>query len=112
MEDEKISLEEFKKLDLRVGRILDLKEHPNAEKLYVLKVDFGSEERTIVAGLRKCYSISELKGKQAVFVFNLEPAMLRGIKSDGMILAASNENKSEVVFIEPEKEIGEGSKIS
>ena len=68
---EKISLEDFKKLDLRVGRILEVEEHPNAEKLYVLKVDFGSEERTIVAGLRKYYSIDELEGKQAIFAFNL-----------------------------------------
>lgn len=108
---DKVLFDDFEKLDLRVGKILKVEEHPNADKLFVLTVDFGEEKKTIVAGLRKFYSKEELEGKKAVFVVNLEPVVLRGIESNGMILAASNSDKSEVVFLAPEKDIEEGSKI-
>jgi methionyl-tRNA synthetase len=108
----KIPYSDFEKLDLRVGRILNVEDHPKADKLYVLTVDLGEEKpRTIIAGLKPYYKKEELKNKQAIFVANLEPAMLREIESNGMILAASTENKSEVFFIKPEKEILQGSKI-
>jgi methionyl-tRNA synthetase len=96
---------------MRVGKVLGVEEHPNASKLFVLRVDFGNEERTIVAGLRNHYKKEELEGKKAVFVVNLEPVTLRGVKSDGMILAAVNSDESRIVFLEPEKDIEEGSKI-
>lgn len=105
----KVPFEDFKKLELRVGKILEAKEHPNATKLFILKVSFGDEERTIVAGLRGHYSASELEGKKAVFVTNLEPVILRGVESNGMILAASNEDKSEVVILCPDEDIEEGA---
>ncbi|MEK6847365.1 MAG: methionine--tRNA ligase subunit beta [Nanoarchaeota archaeon] len=108
----KIPYPDFEKLDLRVGKILFVENHPKADKLYVLTVDLGEKEnRTIVAGLKPYYKPEDLKGKQAVFVANLQPVVLRGIESNGMILAASTENKSEVIFIAPEKEISPGSKI-
>ena len=108
----KIPYSDFAKLDLRVGKILFVEDHPKADKLYVLTVDLGEPtNRTIVAGLKPFYTKEELKNKQAIFVANLEPVILRGIESNGMILAASTENKSEVVFIKPEKEIQPGSKI-
>ena len=109
---EKVNFEGFEKLDLRVGRILDVEDHPNADKLYILKVDFHAEKRTIVAGLRKFYKKDELKGKKAVFVFNLEPASLRGVESNGMILAAVNEDRSKAVILSLDKDIEEGTKIS
>jgi len=110
---EKINIEDFTKADLRVGEIVSAEEHPRADKLLVLRVDFGSEigERIIVAGLRNYYSADELIGKKAVFIVNLLPRNMRGIESNGMILAASDDDKSKVVFIEPEQDIDAGSKI-
>jgi len=109
---EKIPFTDFQKVDLRVGTILEIENHPKADKLYVLKVDLGEEQpRTIVAGLRTHYTHEDLKGKQAIFVANLEPINLRGIESNGMILAASNEEKTKVFFLKPEKQIKPGSKI-
>jgi methionyl-tRNA synthetase len=105
--EEKISFEEFSKVDLRVGRILKVDEHPNADKLFVLKVDLGLEERTIVAGLRGIYNREELIGKQGIFVVNLEPRELRGVESNGMILAVGDEP----VILIPEKEVKEGEKV-
>ncbi len=78
-------------LDLRVGEITEVKEHPNADKLYVIEVNLGDEKRTLVAGLKPYYKKDELKGKKGVVVANLEPAKLRGIESQGMILAAEGD---------------------
>ena len=108
---EGIKFSDFEKLELRVGEILKAEEHPNASKLFVLKVSFGDEERTIVAGLRGYYSADELEGKKALFITNLEPVVLRGVKSEGMILAASNEDKSEVVILCPDGEIDSGAYV-
>ena len=108
---ENVSYEEFSKMELRIGKIIEVEEHPKAVKLLVLKVSFGDEERTIVAGLKKHYSLDYLRGKKAVFITNLEPIVLRGIESQGMLLAAVSEDDSEVIFLTPEKDIGEGSKI-
>ena len=109
---DKIPFPDFQKIDLRVGTILEVENHPKADKLYILKVDLGeTTPRTIVAGLRTHYTHEQLKGKQAIFVANLEPVNLRGIESNGMILAASNEEKTTVFFLKPEKEIEPGSKI-
>lgn len=108
-----VSFEEFKKLDFRVGKIIEVKKHPNADKLLVLNVDFGeSEQRTIVAGLSAHYATEELEGKKAIFAVNLEPVNLRGVESHGMILAASSDDKKKVVVLVPEKDIDAGSKVS
>ncbi len=108
----KIPFADFEKIELKVGTILEVENHPKADKLYILKVDLGEEApRTIVAGLRNHYTHEQLKEKQAIFVANLEPVNLRGIESNGMILAASNEEKTNVFFIKPEKQIQSGSKI-
>ena len=112
---EKVKYDDFAKLDLRVGKILNVEEHPNADKLFVMKVDLGEgkgKERTIVAGLRNYYKKEELEGKKAVFVANLEPVKLRSIESNGMILAAVSDDRKEVVFLKPERNIKEGTKIS
>jgi len=109
---ESVSYEEFSKIKLKVGKILDVQDHPKADKLLVLTVDLGEEKpRTIVAGLKKYYPKDQLIGKKAIFVANLAPANLRGIESNGMILAACSEDESEVVFLAPQKEIKEGSKV-
>lgn len=106
---EKIKFSEWEKLDLKIGTILEAKDHPNADKLYVLKIDLGNEERTVVAGIRKAYTHKQLIGKKVVIFTNLEPAMLREIKSEGMVLAAVKDDK--VVLLTTEDEIENGAKI-
>ena len=113
IEENKIPYEDFAKLDLRVGKILKAIDHPNADKLYVLTVDLAEPNpRTIVAGIKSNYTKEELKNKQAIFVANLEPAKIRNIESNGMILAASDKDKTKITILEPEKSIENGSKIS
>ncbi len=82
------SFDDFKKLDMRIGEIISVEHVPNADKLYVLQVDLGGKEAQLVAGLRPYYKEDELKGKRIVVVTNLDPATIRGIKSEGMLLAA------------------------
>lgn len=109
---ETIPFSEWQKLDLRVGKILEVKPHPNADKLVVLEVDLGElGKRTLVAGIKQHYSEKELKGKQVIVFTNLEPATIRGVKSEGMILAAVSKDKSKVILIAPEKTIDPGSKV-
>ncbi len=109
MNDNKIPFAEWQKLDFRVAKIIDVKQHPNADKLYLLDVDLGNEKRQLVAGLKQHYKPEELKGKLCVVFTNLEPATIRGIKSEGMILAAVSD--MDVVILQPEKDIELGSKI-
>jgi len=112
---DKYPIDDFAKLDLRVGLIKKAEKHPNADKLLVLTVDFNNSipnpERTIVAGLAPYYKPKELENKKAIFIINLQPATLRGIESNGMILAASTEDKSKVIFLTPEKDLPVGSKV-
>jgi methionyl-tRNA synthetase len=86
-----ISIDEFGKLELRVATVLSAEPHPDADKLLVLKVKVGPEERTVVAGLRQQYQPEQLTGKRIVIVANLKPAKLRGVNSQGMILAAEDD---------------------
>jgi methionyl-tRNA synthetase len=109
---EQIKFTEWQKLDLRVGKILSVENHPNADKLYVIEVDLGKEKRTVVAGLKEHYTPKQLIGKLCVVFANLEPAVLRGVKSEGMILAAVSEDKSKVFILKPDKELELGSKIA
>src|SRR3989344_6949111 len=106
-----ITFNDFKKVELNVGEILEVNEIPNANKLYLLKVDTG-EERTLVAGIKKHYSKKELIGKKIIVVCNLEEKELKGIKSQGMLLAASDDDKENVVLLTVDKEIENGSRIS
>src|SRR3989338_2153401 len=107
----KIPYSDFEKLDLKVGKILEVKDHPNADKLYILTVDLAEEKpRQILAGLKPYYKKEELLNKKAIFITNLEPRNIRGLESDGMILAA-DDSQGNVIFLTPEKNIKEGSKI-
>lgn len=105
-----INIDEFRKLELRVGVVKSAEVHPKADRLLVLKVDLGTEERQIVAGIRAHYQPEELVGRQVVVVANLEPAVLRGIESQGMVLAASDGER--IVVLSPEKAVAAGSKVS
>ncbi len=104
------TIEDFKKLDLRVGEILTAEVHPQADRLLVLKVKIAEEERTIVAGIRRHYEVTELIGKKVIVVANLEPAEIRGIKSEGMLLAASLDQA--LALVVPERGIGIGARVS
>jgi len=106
---EEISFNEFQRLDLRVGKIKKAEDHPNADKLVILKVDIGSEERTLVAGIKQHYKPKDLVGKKIVVVTNLKPANLRGVESKGMLLAAVKGD--DIVLVQPEKDIGVGAKV-
>ena len=113
MEATKIPFSDWEKIDLRVGKILNVEDHLKADKLYILTVDLGKEigEKTIVAGLRKAYSKEQLKHKHGIFIVNLEPVILRGVKSEGMTLAASNEDHSLVTILTTLENIAPGSKV-
>jgi len=104
-----VSFEDFKKVELIVAQVKEVKEHPNADRLYVLKVDTGTEERQLVAGIRSAYTKEELEGKKVVIVCNLEPAAIRGEESQGMILAASDENG--LAVLTPDRDVALGSAI-
>jgi len=106
-----VSFDEWSKLDLRVGKILEVEDIEGADKLYKFTVDIGDEKRTICAGIKEYYSKEELKGKIVIVFVNLAPRKLRGIESQGMILAACTENESKVILISPEKDIVVGSRI-
>jgi len=106
-----ITFDDFIKIDLRVAEIKACEDIEGADKLYKLTIDMG-EERLIVAGIKQYYAKEELIGKKIAVVANLEPRKLRGIMSHGMLLAASNEDKSSVVLLILDKAIPNGSKIS
>ncbi len=95
-----VGIEDFDKLDLGVGMILEAKKHPKADKLLVFKVDIGGEVHQIVSGIAKFYDPSLLIGKKVVVVKNLKPILLRGEESHGMLLCASNENDLELLNVE------------
>lgn len=97
---EKITIDQFKTVELRTAKILEAKPHPNADKLMVLKVDVGTEQKQIVAGIRAHYTPEQLVGRTIIVVNNLAPAMLRGEESNGMLLAASHEGK--VILLKPD----------
>jgi methionyl-tRNA synthetase len=108
---ENITFDYFKNMDLRVAQINAVDDVPGADRLYKLILDVG-EERQIVAGIKAYYTKEELVGKKIIIVANLEPRTLRGVVSHGMLLAASNEDKSSVVLLTPDKDIPNGSSVS
>src|SRR5437870_2568040 len=97
------------RFDVRVARIVDVREHPNADKLYILEVDLGDERRQIVAGIRSDYTIDQLRGRKVALLANLEAAKLRGVESRGMLLAA--EDKATVGLLMPPEDAATGSQI-
>jgi len=107
---EEISFEDFQKLDLRIGKVIEATQIPDSKKLIKIIVDFGSEKRQAVAGLLKYYLAEELVGKKCVFLLNLQRKMLAGVESQCMVLAAED-NEGNVTVLMPAKDIVEGSKI-
>ena len=106
-----LDFETFMEVELRVGRITSVEDHENADKLFVVYLDDGSDNgRTICAGLKEYYSAEEMIGKSVVFVANLKPRKLRGIMSEGMMLAADDGNGG-VRLITVDGEIATGSQV-
>ena len=103
------TIEDFSKLDIRIATIKSVDDHPKADKLFILKLDLGDEERQIVAGIRSYYKKEELVGKQIVFIYNLKPALLRGVESQGMMLTA--DDRKTVAFLTPEKKVETNAKV-
>lgn len=107
-----ISFDTFSKVKLRVGRVLEASDHPDADKLLVLKVDLGDEQRQIVAGIKGHYTPEQLVGKNLVIVANLAPRRMRGLESQGMLLAACAPGESRVVVLTTESDIDPGTVVS
>jgi tRNA-binding protein len=105
-----ISIDDFRKVELKIATVKSAEPHPNADRLMVLKVDLGDEERQICAGIRDHYTPEDLIGRQIVVVANLETAKLRGMESQGMLLAASDDGR--VIILTPEKSVQPGAKVS
>jgi methionine--tRNA ligase beta chain len=105
-----VTLADFQRIDLRVARVIAAEPHPNADRLLVLRIDLGGEERQIVAGIRSSYEPAALVGKQIVVVANLEPAMLRGVESQGMLLAVRDAER--VVLVTTDSAVTPGGKVS
>jgi len=111
-ETEKISIDEFGRVEIRVGEIIACEPVPKADRLLLLRVNVGEEEpRQIVAGIAKAYSPEELLGKKALFIVNLQPAKLRGVVSNGMILAATDADGN-LALTAIDRDLPPGSKIS
>lgn len=107
---ENISFDDFSKLDIRVGKVLECTKVPKADKLLQFKIDDGLKGRTILSGIAKYYKPEDLIGKNICFIANLAPRKIKGIESEGMILSAENPNGS-ISLIQPEGETKPGSSI-
>ena len=106
-----INYDDFAKIDLRVATVLECRPHSNADKLLVLKIDIGGEQRQICAGIKQSYQPEQLVGKQIIVVANLEPRVLRGETSQGMLLATTDTATGKVVLLGAIEPVAAGSKV-
>ena len=107
---ENIEFDDFMKLDIRVGTVLECTKVPKADKLLQFRIDDGLEKRTIVSGIAQHYKPEDLVGKQVCFIANLAPRKLKGIESQGMILSALNYDES-LSVITVDREVKPGSEV-
>ncbi len=103
-----ITIDDFSKVELKVAEILSVEDIEGADKLYKLEIDLGDEQRQLVAGIKSAYEKEDLVGKQIIVIVNLEPAKLRGVESQGMLLAADGEVP---VILTPEQKVPNGTRI-
>jgi methionyl-tRNA synthetase len=108
--DSRVSIDDFMKVDLRVAKVLAAEKVPNSRKLVKMSVDAGTEQRTLVAGIADAYEPEQLVGKTIVMVFNLKPAKLMGIESNGMVLAASPDG-GKPVLVALEQDVAPGTRV-
>ena len=104
-----INFEDFKKLEIKIGTITQAEVVPETDKLLKLTVDLGDEQRVVVAGIAENHTPEDVEGKQVPVLVNLEPRTLRGIESQGMILAVNVDDKA--ILLHPDKEVSDGSQI-
>ncbi|MBO8154175.1 methionine--tRNA ligase [Thermovirga sp.] len=109
--EEQITIDDFKKVELRVAKIVSVEPVPKADKLYKLDLDLGYERRTIVSGIREAYTEEELKGKKIIVICNLKPAKLRGVVSNGMLLAAETPDGKGIALLTVDSDIKLGSRV-
>ncbi len=109
MNEAPLTLDEFKKVELRVAKILEVSEIPGADRIWKLSIDVGSEKKEIVAGIKKFYTREQLLGKSIIVVNNLAPSVIRGVESRGMLLAAKTD--SELTFLRPDQDLPPGSVV-
>jgi len=109
--EEQITIDDFKKVELRVAKIVSVEPVPKADKLYKLDLDLGYERRTIVSGIRDAYTEEELKGKKIIVICNLKPAKLRGVVSNGMLLAAETPDGKGIALLTVDSDIKLGSRV-
>jgi methionyl-tRNA synthetase len=110
-----ISFEDFTKLDIRIAKVLEVQDHPNADKLLCMTIDLGGEQRQIIAGLKGFSTPEQLQGKEIVVVTNLAPRKMRGLESHGMLLAAvcgHPRDPQDVVIVTPEREVPPGTEVT
>ena len=101
------TIEDFRKIELKIGQIKEVNDHPDADRLYVINVEIGEKTKQIVAGIKNFYNKEDLVGKQVVVVDNLESVQLRGVESQGMLLASQDEGG--ICVISPERKMKTGS---
>jgi methionyl-tRNA synthetase len=109
-----IAFEDFLKLDIRTAKVLEVRDHPNADKLICMTLDLGGERREIIAGLKGYCQVESLVGKNVIVVTNLPPRKMRGLESNGMLLAATFEQAGarNVVILTTAADVPPGSPIS
>jgi len=105
-----VSFDEFRKLDLRIAKILTAEDVPGKDKLLKLDIDLGEEKRVIVAGIKPYYEKEKLSGKQIVVVANLDPRPIAGLVSNGMLLAVLDKN-NKFSLLTPDSEVALGTKV-
>ncbi len=106
MEDKQISIDDFMTVDLRVARVVEAERIEGTDKLLKMQVDLGSEQRQLVAGIAQAYAAEDLVGKKIVVVVNLKPARVRGVESQGMLLAADAGGRPIVATFEEDVPLG------
>jgi methionine--tRNA ligase beta chain len=104
-----VSYEEFRKITLKIATIKEVQAHPRADRLWVVTLDTGGSSRTVVAGIKAFYAPEQLVGRQVVLVDNLAPAVIRGVESQGMLLAATDEEG--IAVLSPDRHVQEGSLV-
>ena len=107
-----VEFNDWQKLKLRVAQIVEVEDIEDADKLYKMTLDIGSEKKTVCAGLKEHYSKEDLQDKKVILFVNLTPRKLRGIESQGMILAAFSDDHSKVSLIKPDGDIEIGARVS
>ncbi|MFH1622640.1 MAG: methionine--tRNA ligase subunit beta [Candidatus Omnitrophota bacterium] len=104
-----VTINDFKNFEIKIATIKEVNDHPDADKLYVLKVSLGDKEKQLVAGIKASYTKESLIGKQIAMIDNLEPAVIRGVESQGMLLAAQDEQGISILTLE--RYVKEGSRV-